>query len=143
MAAAVDYLRSLGDGSLDVAFELIEAHELELSRRFLDGIGDAVELYGIGGADGRTPTFCFNVPGESPRSVAQRLGEQDIYCGTATTTRWSRCARSGLSARGGRAGRFPALHVSGGGRPPARGADGPRLGAADGLAGSPAPCSAP
>ena len=79
MVAAVDYLRSLGDGSLDVAFELIEEHELELSRRFLDGIGDAVELYGIRGADGRTPTFCFNVPGESPRSVAQRLGEQEIY----------------------------------------------------------------
>jgi cysteine desulfurase family protein (TIGR01976 family) len=79
MVAAVDYLRSLGDGSLDVAFELIEAHELELSRRFLEGVGDAVELYGIGGAEGRTPTFCFNVPGESPRSVAQRLGEQDIY----------------------------------------------------------------
>jgi cysteine desulfurase family protein (TIGR01976 family) len=79
MVAAVDYLRSLGDGSLDLAFELIEAHELDLSRRFLDGIGDAVELYGIRSADGRTPTFCFNVPGESPRSVAQRLGEQEIY----------------------------------------------------------------
>jgi cysteine desulfurase family protein (TIGR01976 family) len=79
MVAAVDYLRSLGDGSLDVAFELIEAHELELSRRFLEGVGDAVELYGIRGAEGRTPTFCFNVPGESPRSVAQRLGEQDLY----------------------------------------------------------------
>ena len=53
--------------------------ELELSRRFLEGIGDAVELYGIRGTEGRTPTFCFNVPGESPRSVAQRLGEQGIY----------------------------------------------------------------
>jgi cysteine desulfurase family protein (TIGR01976 family) len=79
MVAAVDYLRALGDGSLDVAFELIESHELQLSRRFLEGIGDAVELYGIRGAEGRTPTFCFNVPGESPRSVAQRLGEQEIY----------------------------------------------------------------
>ena len=35
-AAAVDYLRSLGDGSLDVAFELIEEHERALSRRFLE-----------------------------------------------------------------------------------------------------------
>ena len=77
--AAIDYLRSLGDGSLDLAFERIQEHEDALSRRFLDGLPDAVELYGIRGTDGRTPTFCFNVPGHSPRELAERLGDQGIY----------------------------------------------------------------
>jgi cysteine desulfurase family protein (TIGR01976 family) len=75
--AAVDYLRSLGDGSLDVAFERIHAHEDALSRRFLDGFGG--ELYGLRTVEGRTPTFCFNLPGRSPRSVAERLGELGLY----------------------------------------------------------------
>jgi cysteine desulfurase family protein (TIGR01976 family) len=77
MVAAVDYLRSLGDGSLDIAFERIQAHEDALSRRFLDGFGG--ELYGLRTVEGRTPTFCFNLPGRSPRSLAERLGELGLY----------------------------------------------------------------
>ena len=77
--AAVDYLRSLGDGSLDLAFERIEAHEESLARRFLDGLPEEVELYGVRGTHGRTPTFCVNLPGRSPRAVAERLGERDLY----------------------------------------------------------------
>jgi cysteine desulfurase family protein (TIGR01976 family) len=77
MVAAVDYLRSLGDGSLDLAFERIQAHEDALSRRFLDGFSG--ELYGLRTVEGRTPTFCFNLPGRSPRSVAERLGELGLY----------------------------------------------------------------
>src|SRR5918998_229607 len=67
--AAIDYLRSLGDGSLDAAFERIQAHEDALAGRFLDGLPEGVELYGIRGVEGRTPTFCFNLPGRSPRAV--------------------------------------------------------------------------
>jgi cysteine desulfurase family protein (TIGR01976 family) len=77
--AAVDYLRALGDGSLDRAFESIQAHEEALARRFLDGLPQHVELYGIRGVQGRTPTFCFNLPGRSPHSVAERLGERGLY----------------------------------------------------------------
>jgi cysteine desulfurase family protein (TIGR01976 family) len=77
--AAIDYLRSLGDGSLDKCFDRIALYEDSLSRHFLDGLPDAVELYGIRGSHGRTPTFCFNVPGYAPRELAQRLGERDIY----------------------------------------------------------------
>jgi cysteine desulfurase family protein (TIGR01976 family) len=77
--AAVDYLRSLGDGSLDIAFERIQAHEDALSRRFLDGFPASGELYGIGTAEGRTPTFCFNLPGRSPRELAEQLGECGLY----------------------------------------------------------------
>jgi cysteine desulfurase family protein (TIGR01976 family) len=77
--AAIDYLRSLGDGSLDLAFERIQAHEDSLAQRFLAGLPDEVELYGIRAVEGRTPTFCFNLPGEAPRSVAERLGERGLY----------------------------------------------------------------
>jgi selenocysteine lyase/cysteine desulfurase len=77
--AAVDYLRSLGGGSLDLAFERIQAYEESLAGRFLDGLPEQVELYGIRGAQGRTPTFCLNLPGRSPRAVAERLGERGLY----------------------------------------------------------------
>jgi cysteine desulfurase family protein (TIGR01976 family) len=78
-AAAVEYLRSVGDGSLDTAFERIQAHEDGLSRRFLDGLPERIELYGIRAVEGRTATFCLNVPGEAPRAVAERLGERGLY----------------------------------------------------------------
>jgi cysteine desulfurase family protein (TIGR01976 family) len=77
--AAIDYLRSLGGGSLDRAFDAIGAHEEALSQRFLDGLPDGVELYGRRTAEGRTPTFCFNLPGQAPRAVAERLGERGLY----------------------------------------------------------------
>jgi len=78
-AAAVDYLRSLGDGDLDLAFDRIEAHETALSERFLAGIPDELTLYGVPRAEGRTPTFCFNLSVSEPRRVAARLAERDIY----------------------------------------------------------------
>jgi cysteine desulfurase family protein (TIGR01976 family) len=77
--AAIDYLRSLGEGSLDLAFERIQAHEDALARRFLDGLPDGVEVYGIRGVEGRTPTFCFRVAGESPRRTAERLAREGLY----------------------------------------------------------------
>ena len=77
--AAIDYLRGLGDGDLDAAFALIHEHETRLSARFLSDLPDGVELYGIRTPEGRTPTFCFNVDGRSPREVAELLGEQGIY----------------------------------------------------------------
>ena len=78
-AAAIDYLRELGGGDLDSAFARIEEHETRLAARFLSGLADGVELYGIRTPEGRTPTFCFNVEGRGPREVAELLGEQDIY----------------------------------------------------------------
>jgi cysteine desulfurase family protein (TIGR01976 family) len=77
--AAIDYLRSLGDGSLDTTFDRIVEYEDSLSRRFLDGLPDGVELYGIRGSQARTPTFCFNLTGYAPRELAERLGQRDIY----------------------------------------------------------------
>lgn len=77
--AAIEYLRELGGGELDAAFALIEEHETGLSARFLSGLPDGVTLYGIRTPEGRTPTFCFNVEGRTPREVAELLGEQDLY----------------------------------------------------------------
>jgi cysteine desulfurase family protein (TIGR01976 family) len=77
--AAIGYLRSLGDGDLDLAFERIERHETALSERFLAGVPEGLTLYGIPRAEGRTPTFCFNLAGQEPRAVAARLGERGIY----------------------------------------------------------------
>ena len=73
------YKRQLGGGSLDVAFERIHAHEDELAAELLATLPEQVELYGIRAVAGRTPTFCFNLPGREPRWVAERLGEQGIY----------------------------------------------------------------
>jgi cysteine desulfurase family protein (TIGR01976 family) len=77
--AAIEYLRELGDGDLDAAFGLIEQHETQLTARFLSGLPDGIQLYGIRTPEGRTPTFCFNVDGRPPREVAELLAERDLY----------------------------------------------------------------
>jgi cysteine desulfurase family protein (TIGR01976 family) len=77
--AAIDYLRSLGDGSLDRCFDRVVEYEESLSRRFLDGVPDGLQLYGLRGPEGRTPTFCFNLAGHAPRELAERLGERGLY----------------------------------------------------------------
>jgi cysteine desulfurase family protein (TIGR01976 family) len=69
--AAVDYVDSLG-------WDALLAHERALGQRFLDGLPDHVELYGIRGIDGRVPTFCFNLPGRSPEEVATFLAEREV-----------------------------------------------------------------
>jgi cysteine desulfurase family protein (TIGR01976 family) len=77
--AAIEYLRELGDGDLDAAFALIEQHETQLTARFLSGLPDGIQLYGIRTPEARTPTFCFNVDGRPPREVAELLAERDLY----------------------------------------------------------------
>jgi cysteine desulfurase family protein (TIGR01976 family) len=69
--AAVEYIDSIG-------WEGIQAHERELGQRFLDGLPDTCMLYGVNSMDRRVSTFAFNVEGQSPRAVAERLGERNI-----------------------------------------------------------------
>ena len=69
--AAVDYVDSIG-------WDAIVDHERGLGERFLAGLPEHVELYGIRGMDGRVPTFCFNVPGRRPEDVATFLAERDL-----------------------------------------------------------------
>jgi cysteine desulfurase family protein (TIGR01976 family) len=69
--AAVEYVDSIG-------WEAIQAHERELGERFLDGLPDTCTIYGVKNMDRRVSTFAFNVEGQSPRAVAERLGERNI-----------------------------------------------------------------
>src|SRR5262249_28374452 len=50
--AAVDYVASLG-------WDAIVGHERMLGERFLGGLPEHVELYGLRTMEGRVPTFCF------------------------------------------------------------------------------------
>ncbi len=86
VAAAVDYLASLGEGDdrrsrIISTMAAIGVHERALSARFLDGIAalDGITLYGRSVPEGRTPTFAVDVAGIDPGEVAARLGEQGIF----------------------------------------------------------------
>ena len=78
VAAAVDYLASLGEGR-DRRTALVDGHGRVdqylrgLTERFLAGLGENVTLYGIPGPEARTPTFAVNVAGSHPDDVAGRL----------------------------------------------------------------------
>ena len=45
-------------------------YERSLGQRFLDGISDAVTVYGLPGMEGRVPTFLVNVEGVAAEDVA-------------------------------------------------------------------------
>jgi selenocysteine lyase/cysteine desulfurase len=69
--AAVEYVESLG-------WEAIVGYETQLGQRFLDGLPDAVELYGLRTMEGRVPTFAFNLPGRTSEQVAVELAAREI-----------------------------------------------------------------
>lgn len=71
LVAAIDYVDELG-------WDAIAAHERALGQRFLDGVPDNVELYGLPTMDGRVPTFCFDVAGRTSRDVAEHLARREI-----------------------------------------------------------------
>jgi cysteine desulfurase family protein (TIGR01976 family) len=70
--AAVGYLESIG------GFAAVVPYERSLGQRFLDGISDAVTVYGLPGMDGRVPTFLVNVDGVAAEDVAARLAAAQI-----------------------------------------------------------------
>jgi cysteine desulfurase family protein (TIGR01976 family) len=70
--ATIDYLDSIG------GFNAIVPYERGLGQRFVDGISDAVTVYGLPGMEGRVPTFLINVEGVPATEVASKLAEQDI-----------------------------------------------------------------
>jgi cysteine desulfurase family protein (TIGR01976 family) len=70
--AAIDYLESVG------GFAAIVPYERSLGQRFLDGISDAVTVYGLPGMAGRVPTFLVNVAGVAAAEVASRLAAAQI-----------------------------------------------------------------
>jgi len=70
--ATIDYLDSVG------GFAAIVPYERALGQRFLDGISDAVTVYGLPGMAGRVPTFLVNVDGVPAQDVAERLAAAQI-----------------------------------------------------------------
>ncbi len=70
--ATIDYLDSIG------GFAAIAPYERSLGQRFLDGLPDAVTVYGRPGMDGRVPTFLVNVEGVPATDVAERLADEQI-----------------------------------------------------------------
>ncbi len=69
LVAAFGYIDSLG-------WDAMVAHERALGQRFLDGLPDGVDFYGLPTMEGRVPTFCFNVPGRSSEEVATHLADR-------------------------------------------------------------------
>jgi cysteine desulfurase family protein (TIGR01976 family) len=69
-SATIAYLESLG------GMEALAAYERELGRRFLEGLPDSVEVYGLQTMDGRIPTFLLNVDGVPAAEVARKMGER-------------------------------------------------------------------
>src|SRR6266853_539127 len=70
--ATIDYLDSIG------GFPAIVPYERSLGQRFLDGISDAVTVYGLPGMAGRVPTFLVNVADVAAEQVAARLAAAQI-----------------------------------------------------------------
>jgi cysteine desulfurase family protein (TIGR01976 family) len=83
---AVGYLASLGgDGTtahaLDQAYLAINAHERNLTERFLAGIAPipGITLHGRAGADDRVCTFGLSIDSVAPDMAARRLDALGIY----------------------------------------------------------------
>jgi cysteine desulfurase family protein (TIGR01976 family) len=85
--AAVDYLSSLGVGGtrrqrLESAFSLIESHEGDLTRRFIEGVGGMphVSVVGVPAADRRrVSTFAVSVEGMPASEASASLAKHGIY----------------------------------------------------------------
>src|SRR5687768_10653346 len=69
--AAVDYMESLG-------WDAMLSYERALGERFLAGLPESAQLYGLRGMDGRVPTFCFNMADRRAEEVAIFLAAREI-----------------------------------------------------------------
>ncbi len=108
VAAAVDYLASLGAGAtrrdqLRSTMATIGEYERSLSERFLNGIANisGVTLYGRSVPDGRTPTFAISVDGIHPDAVAKTLGDRGIFVWSGDYYAVEVMRRLGLADQGG------------------------------------------
>ncbi len=116
-SAAVHYLRSLGTrfgtGPMSTARDeiaagmgAIGAHERSLTERFITGVTAiaGIRLWGIADAariDERTPTFGLTIDGVTPRSAAERLGDQGIFTWDGDFYAQGLVERLGLAGSGG------------------------------------------
>jgi len=111
VAAAVDYLASLGAGdnrreSLVAAYGSIGEHETALASRFMAGVAGLprVRLYGLADLarlDERTPTFALEVAGMAPDEASRRLGDQGIHTWSGDYYAVGVMERLGVASQGG------------------------------------------
>jgi len=84
----------------------IGAHERSLTERFITGVTAiaGIRLWGIADAariDERTPTFGLTIDGVTPRSAAERLGDQGIFTWDGDFYAQGLVERLGLAGSGG------------------------------------------
>ena len=88
------------------AMGAVRAYEFELSRRFLEVLGQVpgLRLYGPSNSrylEDRVPTFSFTLEGQAPREVAERLGQQGLHAWDGNFYALGVTQRLGLEERGG------------------------------------------
>jgi len=118
--AAVNYLASIGRRfggraaaesggrrqDLKAGMMAIQRYEQALCRRLLDGLEQVpgLKIYGITDAVSlgqRVPTVSFTLEGTTPREIAQRLGEANIFVWDGNFYALAVTQRLGLEDRGG------------------------------------------
>lgn len=118
-AAAVDWIAALapaedGDGRrarLQRGMQTIERYEMSLLPKLLASLEqiDGVRIFGPPPGTPRTPTVAFTVEGYTPRQIAERLAEEEIYVWDGDFYASTVIERLGLARSGGvvRAGLAP------------------------------------
>ena len=116
-AAAIDHLAWLGEAAgtvspaaplrarLAAGMAAAQAHELDLSRRFLAGLAaiPGVTLHGIANANRlheRVATFTFEIAGHSADSIAARLAARNIFAWNGYYYAWEPAGVLGVKERG-------------------------------------------
>jgi len=91
---------------LKQAMTTIRAYEYEISRNLIDLLANipGVRLYGLGDIrrlEERVPTFAITVEGQSPRQVAEKLAQENIYVWDGNYYALSVTERLGVEETGG------------------------------------------
>ncbi|OYQ24982.1 cysteine desulfurase-like protein [Sandarakinorhabdus cyanobacteriorum] len=116
-AAAIDHLAWLGEVAgtvtadqplrtrLEAGFAAAQAHELELARQFLAGLGSikGVTLHGIANPNRlheRVATFTFEIAGHSADAIAADLAARNMFVWNGYYYAWEPAGVLGLKERG-------------------------------------------
>lgn len=101
---------------LKAAMTAIRAYEFELSRRLIEVIGvvPGTRIFGLTDLkrlDERVPTVSFTLQGQTPRQMAERLGEEGFYVWDGNYYALAVTERLGVEASGGMV-RVGAVHYN-------------------------------
>jgi len=108
---AIEYLEQFGTGSsrrarLVSAFEVLEDHERQITRRLLDGLAGfkGLKVRGITSANAghrRVPTVSFTLDGHHPDDLAKAFARDNIFVWSGHNYAIEPVARMGLLETGG------------------------------------------